>query len=351
MLEIRPGDWSGGEAEPRVSGRVGAPSLGRASRNYISLFVNRRSINSRLLSWAVEEAYHGLLPAGKHPVAVINIEVPTGEVDVNIHPAKSEVKFRDERRVFVAVQKAVRGTLVAQAPVPRIEEATVDFAVPAPSTGFRGSTAPHRRQAKKGVADAIPAPLALTLPVLRVVGQVMGSYIVAEGPDGLYLIDQHAAHERIVYEEVKRQRRRREVSRQGLLSPATFEVTPGQDEVLRARYGELADFGFDIEPFGDRTYLVRAVPELVSADDWSVMLRELLDALAGESGVDFEEKVAISIACHRRAVRAGQVLSDSEMRALVRRLESTELPHTCPHGRPTLIHLSNGQLRRHFGRS
>ena len=187
--------------------------------------------------------------------------------------------------------------------------------------------------------------------MLRVIGQVMGSYIVAEGPDGLYLIDQHAAHERIVYEEVKRQRRRREVSRQGLLAPATFEVTPGQDEVLRARYGELADFGFDIEPFGDRTYLVRAVPELVSADDWSGMLRELLDALAGESGVDFEEKVAISIACHRRAVRAGQVLSDSEMRALVRRLESTELPHTCPHGRPTLIHLSNGQLRRHFGRS
>ena len=351
MLEIRPVEWSGGQDGPLVSGRVGAPSLGRASRNYISLFVNRRAINSRLLSWAVEEAYHGLLPAGKHPVAVINIEVPAGEVDVNIHPAKSEVKFRDERRVFVAVQKAVRGTLVAQAPVPRIEEATVDFAVPPPSAGFRGSAAPARREVEKTTAEAIPPPLALALPVLRVVGQVMGSYIVAEGPDGLYLIDQHAAHERIVYEEVKRQRRRREVSRQGLLTPATFEVTPGQDEVLRARCGELSDFGFDIEPFGDRTYLVRAVPELVPADDWSGMLRELLDALAGEEGIDFEEKVAVSVACHRRAVRAGQVLSDSEMKALVRQLESTELPHTCPHGRPTLIQLDNGQLRRHFGRS
>ena len=351
MLEIRPADWSGGQNEPLVSGRVGAPSLGRASRNYISLFVNRRAINSRLLSWAVEEAYHGLLPVGKHPVAVINIEVPAGEVDVNIHPAKSEVKFHDERRVFVAVQKAVRGTLVAQAPVPRIEEATVDFAVPPPSAGFRGSAVPARSRPEKGTAEAMPPPLALALPVLRVVGQVMGSYIVAEGPDGLYLIDQHAAHERIVYEEVKRQRQRREVPRQGLLAPATFEVTPGQDEVLRARCGELSDFGFDIEPFGDRTYLVRAVPELVPADDWPGMLRELLDALAGESGVDFEEKVAVSIACHRRAVRAGQVLSDSEMKALVRQLENTELPHTCPHGRPTLIQLDNGQLRRHFGRS
>ena len=351
MLEIRPVEWSDGQAGPLVSGRVGAPSLGRASRNYISLFVNRRAINSRLLSWAVEEAYHGLLPAGKHPVAVINIEVPAGEVDVNIHPAKSEVKFRDERRVFVAVQKAVRGTLVAQAPVPRIEEATIDFAVPPPSAGFRGSAAPARSQPEKTTAEAMPPPLALALPVLRVVGQVMGTYIVAEGPDGLYLIDQHAAHERIVYEEVKRQRQRREVSRQGLLAPATFEVTPGQDEVLRARCGELSDFGFDIEPFGDRTYLVRAVPELVPADDWSEMLRELLDALAGGEDIDFEEKVAVSIACHRRAVRAGQVLSDSEMKALVRQLESTELPHTCPHGRPTLIQLDNGQLRRHFGRS
>jgi DNA mismatch repair protein MutL len=298
----------------------------------------------------VTEAYHGLLPAGRQPVAVVSIDLPPDEVDVNIHPAKSEVRFRDESRVFVAVQKAVRATLVAQAPVPRIEEPTALFNAPSSvRPGFQGAVSTRLPGEREAEEEATP-PLVSTLPVLRVVGQVMGSYIVAEGPDGLYLIDQHAAHERIVYEEVKRQRQRREVARQGLLAPDTFEVGPGPDQVLRGRYRELADFGFDIEPFGDRTYLVRAVPELVSEDDWSRVLRELLDSLVGESGVDFEERVAISIACHRGAVRAGQALSDDAMRALVRQLEQTTLPHTCPHGRPTLIQLSTGQLRRHFGR-
>lgn len=347
-LEIRESEWSDGEVAPRVSGRLGGPSLGRSGRNYISLFVNRRAVNSRLLSWAVEEAYHGLLPAGKHPLAVINLDLPPGEVDVNIHPAKSEVKFRDERRVFTAVQKAVRSTLLAQSAPPRIEEPAAIFSPPVPPSGYgeRKALFPEEREE----TGAGTTPLAATLPVLRVVGQVMDSYIVAEGPDGLYLIDQHAAHERVVYEAVKRQRRAREVSSQGLLAPATFEVPPEQDGMMRRCYRALSEFGFDIEPFGERAYLVRAVPELASGD-WSIMLRELLDSLiAGGSGDDFEEKVAVSIACHRGAVRAGKKLSDAEMRSLVRKLEAAELPHTCPHGRPTLIHLGASQLRRHFGR-
>ena len=197
------------------------------------------------------------------------------------------------------------------------------------------------------VAPQIPV---LSLPVLRIAGQVLSSYIVAEGPDGLYLIDQHAAHERILFEKINRQRSHQEIEVQGLLEPVTFAVTPEQDEVLKSNYENLAEFGFSIEPFGDRTYLVRAVPSLLDNKDWAATLRELSDSLSGGDKGDWMEKVAISIACHS-AVRAGQVLTDDEMRELIRQLEQVVVPNTCPHGRPTMIHLSSGQLEREFGRS
>jgi len=330
-------------AETRVTGMVGSPELGRSGRGYLSFFINRRWVTSRLLAWAVEEAYHGLLMVGKHPVAIINISLPPPEVDVNIHPAKSEVKFQNEREVFRAVQKAVRQALVAQAPVPKIEEVATTYKSPARQGlelwASTGSPTPPTEPTQ---------PLTISLPVLRVLGQVLNSYIVAEGPDGLYLIDQHAAHERIRFEKVKQQRSQREMEVQGLLEPATFEVNPRQDEILKSCYQELAEFGFSLEPFGDRTYLVRAVPSLLGKD-WAVMLRELLDSLSGEAMSNREEKIAISIACHG-AVRSGQALTDDEMRELVRQLEQAATPHTCPHGRPTLIHLSTRQLEKEFGR-
>jgi DNA mismatch repair protein MutL len=186
--------------------------------------------------------------------------------------------------------------------------------------------------------------------VLRVLGQLDNSYIIAEGPDGLYLIDQHAAHERVLFEKIEHQKLRHEIEVQGLLEPMTLEVSPRQEAVLRSRYQGLAEFGFAIEPFGDRTFLVRAVPALIYRKDWSGMLRELLDSLSeGEKG-DWGEGVARSMACHS-AVRSGQALSDAEMRELVRQLEQSATPHTCPHGRPTMIHLSSGQLKREFGRT
>ena len=189
-----------------------------------------------------------------------------------------------------------------------------------------------------------------SLPVLRILGQVLHSYIAAEGPDGLYLIDQHAAHERIRFESIRQQRLRQEVEVQGLLEPVTFEVSPQQEEILKLHYNDLAEYGFTIEPFGERTYLVRAVPSLLREEDWAGMLKELLDSLSEGGNSDWEEATAISIACHG-AVRSGQTLSDDEMRGLVRQLEQAANPHTCPHGRPTMIHLSSGQLEKEFGRS
>ena len=347
MLEVPESGWGSEEALVKVVGMIGSPSVGRSGRNYLSFFINRRWVSSRLLAWAVEEAYHGLLPQGRHPVAVLNVALPPSEIDVNIHPAKSEVKFRDERQVFAAVQKAVRQTLLAQSPVPRIEEVAVAYGAPSRQAEIDWSSALFRQGTVNQPSEVAP-PLAAALPVLRVLGQLMSSYIIAEGPDGLYLIDQHAAHERVVFERVKEQRAKRGVEVQGLLEPVPFEVTPQQAVALESHLQELAEFGFSLEPFGDRTYLVRSVPQALSGGDWSGALREMLDS--GEERGDWQEKMAISIACHSGAVKAGQILSDDEMRALVRQLEKTAVPHTCPHGRPTLIHLRSQQLRREFGR-
>ena len=351
MLELRGeiGRWGGETATslPRVSGMTGSPSISRSHRGYLSFFVNRRWINSRLLTWAVEEGYHGLLMSGKHPVAIINISISPKELDVNIHPTKTEVKFQNERLIFATVQKAVRQTLIASAPVPQIEEVTTSFAAP-PATG-QPLLAPDQTHHPASLPLATQPTPAFSLPALRLLGQLANSYIIAEGPDGLYVIDQHAAHERILFENIKRQNQQPAVEVQGLLEPATLEVTPQQETVLKSHAEILSEFGFSIEPFGNRTYLVRAIPALLHQNDWAEVLRELLDFPLADRG-DWTEKMAISLACHG-AVRAGQALTDEAMRELIRQLEQAALPNTCPHGRPSMIRFSSGRLAREFGRS
>ena len=347
MLEIKASQGEAGTGLPLIAGMVGSPKVSRSSRDYLSLFVNRRWVSHRMLAWAVEEAYHGLLMVGKHPVAIINISLSPREMDVNVHPAKTEVKFRSEQTAFSTVQRAVRQTLIEQTPVPKVEEVRATYqasSVPAQMLWPSGGGG-------AGLTDSLPeAPQtpASSLPALRVVGQLSASYIIAEGPDGLYLIDQHAAHERIFFEQIKAQRSRRRIDMQTLLEPVPFEVTPRQEEILKTRCENLAEFGFSVEPFGKGTFIVRTVPAWLAGRDWSLVIREMLDGERGQA--DWDEWVAISIACHS-AVRAGQVLTDDEMREMVRQLEQTAIPHSCPHGRPTMIHLSLGQLGKEFGRS
>jgi DNA mismatch repair protein MutL len=357
MLEVKSQEekWESEKSAILVSGLVGSPRIARTSRDYLSLFVNRRWVTSRLLSFCVEEAYHGLLMQGKHPIAVLNITLPPQIIDVNVHPAKTEIKFQDERAVFSALQKAVRQTLVQSAPVPRIEETKSRFGIPAslftvPSTPFIvPPSAPAFRKtetAARPVSPEAPVTPLVSLPLLRVLGQLARNYIVAEGPDGLFLIDQHAAHERIIFEKIKNQRSARKVEVQGLLEPATFEVEPKQSTLLSSHLAELAEIGFSIEAFGERTYLVRAVPAILRDKDWSGMLKEALATLSG----DWAENLAVTLACHS-AIRAGQMLSDSEMREMIKQLEQTALPNSCPHGRPTMIQLTIQRLEKEFGRS
>lgn len=325
----------------KVSGLTSPPSLARSNRNYLSFFVNRRWVHSPLLTRATEEAYRGLLMDGQHPIAVINISLPPQELDVNIHPAKAQIKFCHEQALFSSVQKAIEEAL---ARTPIASSKAVPFSV---SSG--------QWQSPRMIMDNEPAFVVaqlptMELPVLRVLGQLANTYIIAEGPDGLYLIDQHAAHERILYDRILAQWSQKEVEVQGLLQPITIEFSPREEETLRASKEFLAEFGFAIEPFGNRSYLIRAIPALVARANIIEIISALLDSLASREGLNpWEEKIAQSLACHG-AIRAGQQLSNEEMRELIQQLEQTKQPRACPHGRPTMIHLSAHQLEKEFGR-
>jgi DNA mismatch repair protein MutL len=268
-------------------------------------------------------------------------------VDVNVHPTKREVRFSQEPIVFNAVHGAIRRILTGRAPIPDLKPAA-GFA-PAPAREMPELLTVER---KPGPAQPLmPDSSRPELPILRVLGQASSTYIIAEGPDGLYLIDQHAAHERVLFEKALAQRSRRAVDVQPLLEPLAIELSLKQEETLRTGGEQLAQFGFGIEPFGDRTYLVRAVPAMLAGKGIADAVKEALDSLDDETaGANEEERIARSVACHG-SVRAGQVLSLDEMRELIRQLEKATSPRTCPHGRPTMIHLSAGRLEREFGRS
>jgi DNA mismatch repair protein MutL len=336
----------GEDALSEIVGLVSPPSLARSNRSYLSFFINRRWVRSPLLVRATEEAYHGLLMVGKHPIAVIDISLPADEIDVNVHPTKAEVKFRHEQAVFASVEKVIKRTL---ARIPVAKSKTMPSLATLPQ-----EIASLSWQGQWMVRDNEPTfitPLpTLGLPVLRVMGQLANTYIIAEGPEGLYLIDQHAAHERILYERILTQWSQKEVEVQGLLQPMTIELSPREEETLKTNEEILAQFGFTIESFGDRSYLIRTVPALMTKANVIEAISMLLDNLAArENPAPWEEKVAQSLACHS-AIRAGQQLSNDEMRELIKQLEQAKQPRTCPHGRPTMIHLSSHQLEKEFGR-
>jgi DNA mismatch repair protein MutL len=337
--------WNGTKSEITVSGLVGSHRIARSTRDHVIFFVNRRWINNRMLSFAVEEAYHGLLMQGKHPITILNLFIAPGQIDVNVHPSKTEIKFQDEHSVFSAVQKAVRQSLVQSTPVPQVEEIKPQFGLPAtPFSTAETVNHPVNASPSPSIHPNSSTPM-ISLPLLRVIGQIARNYILAEGPDGLFIIDQHAAHERILLEKILNQRSNAKVEIQGLLEPATFEVDPGQAAVLNSHLDDLSAYGFDIEAFGDKTFILRAIPALLKDKDWKSFLKEALDTQSG----NWQEKFSITLACHT-AIRAGQILSDVEMRELVKQLEQTVLPNSCPHGRPTMIHLTIQQLEKEFGR-
>jgi len=359
LLEIQ--DRSADDSPVTVAGFVSDPLLHRSNARNVTTLVNRRFVRDRLISYAIREAYHGLLPKGRHPIVVLSVELPSRDVDVNVHPAKGEVRFRDTGMVFSAVQKAVRQTLSRRAPVPgdsasfgweRVIEARQRRLVDAghrPSARL-GELALEVQRTARPLPPAEEAPVRDKLPMLRVLGQLGLTYIIAEGPTGMYLIDQHAAHERVLYERLQSQRGRSAVVSQTLVEPMTIEPGPRLPAMDEERLAKLRDLGFDLEHFGARTYLVRSVPAIVQTAELAQSILDIIEEAERADGVrPWEEEIIIGLACHG-ATRAGQALAMEQMRELILELEQTSLPRTCPHGRPTMLHVSAEQLEREFGR-
>ena len=358
------------DGDVTIDGYTGAPDLNRRNRSYTTLLVNRRWVYDRSIYYAIERAYEGTLPDRRFPFAVINVLVPTEQVDVNSHPTKREVRFRDGDRLFSRVQRAVREALIAHAPVRTAARsfAPVD-AGPQPPTSAETLRLPSASVAlPRTDAIALPRTNGMALPTttlapaegslrdvladLRVVGQIHQTYIVAEGRSGMYLIDQHAAHERVVFDQIRRRMQGGERPSQPLLAPLTAELSAAQAVTMDSYADLLADYGFVLDHFGDNAWLVRALPAGLAAranPDPAVALSDLLDAVAVEQVVmEREDALAATVACHG-SVRAGMTLAPEEMDALLRQLETTENPHNCPHGRPTVIHFSEYQGEREFG--
>jgi DNA mismatch repair protein MutL len=359
-LPLEPLDPAGVVPGVTVDGWIGAPTLTRSHRQGIVLFVNGRWVQNRALSFALEEAYHSLLMVGRHPVAVAHVHLDPAMVDVNVHPTKAEVKFADERAACRALSRAAHAALSRspQADLPRISFEPPSYTPPTPEQrpmvivpGDGPQVQPKPSLLAGDPEDAEPAARHPSgVPVLRVLGQVGGSFIIAEGPDGMYLIDQHAAHERVMYERILAAMNGRETARQPLLDPLVVELAPEEMAIFEKSREELEQVGFEMEPFAAQAVILRAVPAMIPRSDLAERLRAILRELAeGGMGESWLDAVAISTACHT-SIRANQTLSIPEMRELVAELERSSQPRACGHGRPTMLHMSRGDLEKQFKR-
>lgn len=367
-----------------LNGLAGSPDDARRTRDRIRLFVNGRPVHDRRLSFAVQEAYRDWLGSGEFPLVAVRLTVPPEAVDVNIHPAKTEVKLRDPAAAFSLVGRTLREALSGErsgsprrlrtgavsAPVVSPQLPTQRSAAAGDANGGAGlvpeaaamprMAVPVREPAWRSVAEAAPLPSfdaersGAALPPLRMVGQLHRTFIIAEGPSGLVLVDQHGAHERVVYERLLGLGRQSgsEVSAaiQPLLEPLLLALDAEESANWSAAADRLGRLGFDADLFGERTLRLRALPGAVAAADAETLIRGVLADLTPERmEPERFDRAAASAACHG-SVRRGQVLDTVAMTALLRDLERCENPHSCPHGRPTLIEISADDVLREFRR-
>ena len=403
----------------RVHGFVSKPEIQKLNRNSIFVFVNGRLIRDRLIQHALTEAYRNIIPPTVFPVVLLFIELPSGEVDANVHPSKVEVRFRQQSVVHDFVRDSVRAALMKARPVPQFTaeitaspKAGAAFSTPGgdarPTQDFslRAAQAPPRNErldfadtplevrANAAIpvarwADGAPLPelrgpagvgrpteesgAAMSrngdecagvipdvaesdvppLSSLKPLGQLRDSFILAVNESGLWIIDQHVAHERVLFERVLRQRATENVETQRLLMPLIIELTPGQQAVFAEIADELRHNGFDAEPFGSRTVAVKTSPAGVETSDVENMLHELLDQVEREQQATNLEKVrakiAASIACHA-AIKVNMPLTSEKMEWLIKELAKCDNPVSCPHGRPVVLRYSVMEIKRAFKR-
>lgn len=362
-----------------LTGFISPVSLTRSNRREITFFINGRWVQEISLNSALLQAYHTLLMVGRYPLTALFLDIPAEDVDVNVHPTKAEVRFRAQDRVFSFVQRSVRKALMAYTPVPAVSpqlwgsrarteelpsrQVGIDWSVAhdeqlsvdgeqlgvggdevtsyqSPVTGEQSSQVERQKSFSTGV------------PLLRLIGQIGSTYLVAEGPDGLYLVDQHAAHERVLFEKLMAQHENKSIPSQALLTPDVVTLPPQSAKVLSEQLPFLNHFGFEVEEFGTNTFQVRAMPVLFAGGSPSMALKALVEDFEEDESplqAEVEARLAARV-CKRLAVKAGQALTSEEQRSLLNDLEACQSPRTCPHGRPTMIHLSVDALERQFGR-
>jgi DNA mismatch repair protein MutL len=359
-------DYARGAA--RLGGVAGLPTFNRGVADHQYLFVNGRPVKDRLLIGAVRGAYQDLLARDRHPVLALFIDLPGDEVDVNVHPAKTEVRFRDPGNIRGLIIGGLRHALdeaghrSAQRPSASAlgnwqsePVRSPSFPLPTPGQGtvwdrHQSYAAPLQARAEPAV-EAPPQAQSYPLGVAR--GQVAATYIVAEAEDGLVLVDQHAAHERLVLERMRRAVANGGVARQALLLPEVVELDEPACDRIEARIPELEEMGLELERFGPRAILVRATPAMLGAGNIKGLVTDLADELAAfDEALSLKEKidlVAATMACHG-SVRAGRILSVAEMNALLREMEVTPHSGQCNHGRPTWVKLAHGDIEKLFGR-
>jgi DNA mismatch repair protein MutL len=334
----------------KLHGCIGNRALAQGSRQHITLFVNGRWVQSRPLQEALEVGYRGLLPKGKHPLLVLHIDLPAGELDANVHPAKTEVKLVREVEVAAAVTKTIRTVLERSPALPE------DLQLPGPGLVYqRRFPAPYRRglrlaeSAHEYQAGKASPGAAEVLATLRPLAQLQQAVILAEAPDGsLYLIDQHRAHERVIYEHLRRVYTGSDAQLTGddeqwtdshlLLEPVIVELKRHEADLFEQRLPILHGLGLECERFGGRSFLIRSVPNTVGQEQLVGHLPELAH-IAAEDSSDWQDRLLIGLAC-RSALRRGRELGIDEQRSLITTLAGASAPAVCPHGSPILLHYS-----------
>lgn len=351
----------------KLSGLVGKPHIARANRKSQVFFVNGRLVKALSLSYALQDGCHGLLMHGQYPLAVVFVDVDPEQVDVNVHPTKQEVRLSNESQIKSLLKKAVTQRLRHEddmAPFLKVAEPKSVYQSSVDSArAWRNQTEQHAwNLAEVPVFNAaqsetvLPEPISLRnkLNITKVLGQIHQLYIVAETETGVMLIDQHAAHERVMFEELVTGLKAGKLQQQGLLLGEAFKVQPQHQEILEKCLPDLAKLGFDIEPFGEGEYVIRAVPALFGqADPVENIQRFLEQQEAGKQITDLSnhpEEVAALIACKRRSVKGGDTMNPQTMSALLERLARCEYPFSCPHGRPAFFLMNLNELEKQFKR-
>lgn len=369
---------------------IGKPEFTRSSREHQLFFLNRRPIRSRLLGGALNAAFQSVIPKGRYPVAILFLEIDPSLVDVNVHPAKTEVRFRNERGIYQDVTNGLTMAMRKQEYIPEMRAPSAEAEPPDISTvpghprrskvessvfeyldkqARRQDFVPHssepiprrteqppRRIERPPTSQRPVEPIALPLmdfENIQVKARLFNTYIVAETAEEVFFIDQHIAEERVIYEKLKKQMEQQEVPSQGLLLPVTVELSPAQAEVLDSAIDILTSMGFSIEPFGGRTVVVRAVPSVMQSGDVKQAVMDMMDEIASspdkQDKLKLQESALIMTACHS-AVQAGDHLTDAEVANLLKELFNTGPPFLCPHGRPIIIRMNRSELEEKFQR-